>query len=340
MIVCRPGEARKARACDPGERAGRSGRRAPDNACQRLRRRAMMPPPAVRTPMTCARCQAEIPAGARFCRRLRRAARRRLSAVRHTDLRRPALLHRVRRRRRAAPCPPPRPASPAASPTEDGERRHATVMFSDLSGYTALNESFDPEEVEALMARVKADASAVIERHGGTVNQFVGDEIMALFGIPVARRDDARRAVAAALELHAVVDAYLATLEPASRAAWRCTPASPPGWSWRGAATPAPATSRSPATPSTRPPGCAAPPRRARSSSARRLGSRCPTPSTPNRPRRWRSKARTRRSSPIASSARARHRPATRRHWSGATRSCATSAPSPRPACSAGAAAS
>ena len=88
-------------------------------------------------------------------------------------------------------------------------------MFSDLSGYTALNESFDPEEVEALMGRVKSDASAVIERHGGTVNQFVGDEIMALFGIPVARRDDARRAVAAALELHAVVDAYLATLEPA-----------------------------------------------------------------------------------------------------------------------------
>ena len=88
-------------------------------------------------------------------------------------------------------------------------------MFSDLSGYTALNESFDPEEVEALMARVKSDASAVIERHGGTVNQFVGDEIMALFGIPVARRDDARRAVAAALDLHAVVDAYLATLEPA-----------------------------------------------------------------------------------------------------------------------------
>jgi len=88
-------------------------------------------------------------------------------------------------------------------------------MFSDLSGYTALNESFDPEEVEALMARVKTDASAVIERHGGTVNQFVGDEIMALFGIPVARRDDARRAVAAALDLHAAVEDYLATLEPA-----------------------------------------------------------------------------------------------------------------------------
>ena len=108
-------------------------------------------------------------------------------------------------------------------------------MFSDLCGYTALNESFDPEEVEALMARIKADASAVIERHGGTVNQFVGDEIMALFGIPVARRDDARRAVAAALDAarrrrrlpgHARAGA--------SRAAWRCTPASPPASSWRG----------------------------------------------------------------------------------------------------------
>jgi class 3 adenylate cyclase len=105
--------------------------------------------------------------------------------------------------------------APTAATTDDGERRHATVMFSDLSGYTALNESFDPEEVEALMARVKSDASAVIERHGGTVNQFVGDEIMALFGIPVARRDDARRAVSAALDLHAVVDTYLATLAPA-----------------------------------------------------------------------------------------------------------------------------
>ena len=88
-------------------------------------------------------------------------------------------------------------------------------MFCDLSGYTALNEAFDPEDVEALMARIKSEASGAIERHGGTVNQFVGDEIMALFGVPVARRDDSVRAVEAALELHRVVDAYLATLDPA-----------------------------------------------------------------------------------------------------------------------------
>ena len=93
---------------------------------------------------------------------------------------------------------------------EEGERRHATVVFSDLTGYTALNEAFDPEEVEAIMARIRHEAVQVIERHGGRVNQFVGDEVMALFGIPVARRDDPRRAVSAALELHRAVEGIAA----------------------------------------------------------------------------------------------------------------------------------
>ncbi len=107
---------------------------------------------------------------------------------------------------------PPPVATVSAPHGDEGERRHATVVFSDLSGYTALNEAFDPEEVEAIMARIKTDASAVIERHGGRVNQFVGDEVMALFGIPVARRDDPRRAIGAALELHRVVDGIAAGL--------------------------------------------------------------------------------------------------------------------------------
>lgn len=96
------------------------------------------------------------------------------------------------------------------APNEEGERRHATVMFSDLTGYTALNEAFDPEEVESIMSRIKREAIAVIERHGGRVNQFVGDEVMAMFGVPVARRDDARRAIRAALELHRTVDTIAA----------------------------------------------------------------------------------------------------------------------------------
>jgi len=89
---------------------------------------------------------------------------------------------------------------------ESGERRYATVLFSDLSGFTALNERLDSEEVEEIMTRVKRAASSIIERHGGTVNQFVGDEVYALFGVPHARRDDPQRAVRAALELHRAVD--------------------------------------------------------------------------------------------------------------------------------------
>ncbi len=88
-------------------------------------------------------------------------------------------------------------------------------MFSDLCGYTALNEALDPEEVETIMARIKADATETIERRGGTVNQFVGDEVMALFGVPLAHRDDARRAVSAALALHGAVEGYVRTLTPA-----------------------------------------------------------------------------------------------------------------------------
>ena len=156
--------------------------------------------------MSCARCQAEIPIGARFCAGCGAAV-----GVPCSKCATPVFAGQ----RFCTGCGADiAPAAVASDPADDGERRQATVMFSDLSGYTALNESFDPEEVEALMAHVKGEASAVIERHGGTVNQFVGDEIMALFGIPVARRDDARRAVAAALDLHGVVEAYLATLEP------------------------------------------------------------------------------------------------------------------------------
>lgn len=110
----------------------------------------------------------------------------------------------------AEPGPAVPPATPSGTLDDEGERRHATVMFSDLTGYTALNEAFDPEEVEALMAGIRQQAVQVIEGHGGRVNQFVGDEVMALFGIPLAHRDDPRRAVAAALELHRVVDSMAA----------------------------------------------------------------------------------------------------------------------------------
>jgi class 3 adenylate cyclase len=62
-----------------------------------------------------------------------------------------------------------------------GERRQATVLFSDVSGYTAMTERLDPEEVSALLGRIKSEAVRIVEAHGGIVNQFVGDEVLALW---------------------------------------------------------------------------------------------------------------------------------------------------------------
>jgi predicted ATPase/class 3 adenylate cyclase len=87
----------------------------------------------------------------------------------------------------------------------EGERRQATIVFSDLSGYTSMNERLDPEEVEAVMSRIKKEAVRIVERHAGIVNQFVGDEVLALFGIPTAHEDDPVRAVRAAMDLHRLV---------------------------------------------------------------------------------------------------------------------------------------
>jgi class 3 adenylate cyclase len=70
-----------------------------------------------------------------------------------------------------------------------------------------MNERLDPEEVRGIVGRIKAEAVRIVEGHGGIVNQFVGDEVMALFGIPLAHEDDPVRAVRAARDLHAMVRA-------------------------------------------------------------------------------------------------------------------------------------
>ncbi len=80
-------------------------------------------------------------------------------------------------------------------------RKVVTVLFCDLTGSTAIGDSTDPEPLRALMSRYYDSARAVLERHGGTVEKFVGDAVMAVFGIPVATEHDALRAVRAAVEL-------------------------------------------------------------------------------------------------------------------------------------------
>jgi class 3 adenylate cyclase/tetratricopeptide (TPR) repeat protein len=87
-------------------------------------------------------------------------------------------------------------------------RKVVTVLFCDLVGSTALGESTDPEALRARMRGYFADLRAILERHGGSVEKFVGDAVMAVFGIPVAHEDDALRAVRAAWEMREAVSAH------------------------------------------------------------------------------------------------------------------------------------
>jgi class 3 adenylate cyclase/tetratricopeptide (TPR) repeat protein len=81
------------------------------------------------------------------------------------------------------------------------ERKVVTVVFVDLVGFTARAESLDPEDVEAILRPYHERLRAELERFGGTVEKFIGDAVMALFGAPVSREDDAERAVRAALAI-------------------------------------------------------------------------------------------------------------------------------------------
>src|SRR6188472_2417580 len=81
------------------------------------------------------------------------------------------------------------------------ERKVVTVLFADLVGFTSRAEELDPEDVEAILEPYHARLRTELERHGGTVEKFIGDAVMALFGAPAAREDDAERAVRAALAI-------------------------------------------------------------------------------------------------------------------------------------------
>ncbi|HEY3763652.1 MAG TPA: AAA family ATPase [Gaiellales bacterium] len=92
-------------------------------------------------------------------------------------------------------------------------RKTVTVLFSDVAGSTALGERLDPESLREVMGRYFDVMRAAIERHGGTVEKFIGDAVMAVFGLPQAHEDDALRAVRAALEMRQGLDALNVELE-------------------------------------------------------------------------------------------------------------------------------
>jgi len=94
------------------------------------------------------------------------------------------------------------PVTAASEPTPRmAEMRLVSVLFVDLVGFTSLSEVRDAEDVRDLLGRYFGSARTIVERYGGTVEKFIGDAVMAVWGVPAAREDDAERAVRAALEL-------------------------------------------------------------------------------------------------------------------------------------------
>jgi class 3 adenylate cyclase/tetratricopeptide (TPR) repeat protein len=89
--------------------------------------------------------------------------------------------------------------------TSHGERKHITVIFSDLSGYTSLSEKLDPEEIKNIMNRIFSQVTEVVSHYEGTIEKFIGDAVVAFFGIPRAHEDDPVRAIRTAIKIHEIV---------------------------------------------------------------------------------------------------------------------------------------
>lgn len=106
--------------------------------------------------------------------------------------------------------------SPAVFPTKEiltadtssinGERKHVTVLFSDLTGYAAMSKKLDPEEVKEITIRIFGGISKIVAHYDGFIEKYAGDAVMVIFGVPQAHEDDPVRAIKAAREIHQLVD--------------------------------------------------------------------------------------------------------------------------------------
>src|ERR1700758_3318279 len=150
--------------------------------------------------VTCASCGAENPIGNRFCGDCGTSL---AAACPECGAENPS------GQRFCGQCGTPLNAAPAEPQREAAvsERRLVTVLFADLVGFTPLSESRDAEEVRELLSRYFDICRRLIGIYGGTVEKFIGDAVMAVWGTPTAQEDDAERAVRTALDLVTAVAA-------------------------------------------------------------------------------------------------------------------------------------
>ena len=163
--------------------------------------------------MKCVRCQSENRIGAKFCEQCGIAIPRACSNC-GSELSATAKFCADCGQRAARTESVPDPRAPQSYTPKhlaekilnnrsalEGERKQVTVLFVDIVGSTSQSENLDPEEAHALMGRAIEVMVEEVHRYEGTVNQFLGDGVMALFGAPIAHEDHARRAVQAALAI-------------------------------------------------------------------------------------------------------------------------------------------
>jgi len=152
--------------------------------------------------ISCTGCGAELPAAARFCDQC------------GTPVAAAGAVSAASAGAAASPPPPsPRSYTPPHLAAKiltgrsalEGERKQVTVLFADVSGFTALSERLDPEDVHGIMDRCFRILAGEVHRYEGTINQYTGDGIMALFGAPIAHEDAPERAVRAALGMQALM---------------------------------------------------------------------------------------------------------------------------------------
>jgi len=149
--------------------------------------------------MKCARCQTDNPEGNKFCRQCGVSLSPtcpHCGAFVHPD---DTFCGQCGRK---TPEVPPKEGSVAEA---QGERKYATILFSDLSGYTALSEKLDPEELKEMTGRLFGELAKVVGRYGGFVEMYIGDAAMGVFGVPFAHEDDPLRAIRAARDIHELV---------------------------------------------------------------------------------------------------------------------------------------
>ncbi len=152
--------------------------------------------------MKCIHCRHENPLAAKFCSNCGRPLEDSAGQI------------------KTAESPPPPENHPSsqqhlqpsgletASGSLAGERKYITALCSDLSGYTAMCEKLDPEEVKGIMKQIFGDIAQVVASYDAFIEKFIGDAVMALFGVPKTHEDDPVRALEAARKIHQLVAAY------------------------------------------------------------------------------------------------------------------------------------